>query len=114
MKTFADTSFFLLFEEIVRRGNPKREHDVWTSAGVTWHHARHTFEGQTYGFTIEIFEGVRGGRDGWTLMVAKEHWWQGRYGETVRSAHWAKPMRGSRKAILAWLKQQQREVDARA
>lgn len=112
MKTFADTSFFLLFEEIIRRDNPRREHSVWSAGGVTWRHTRHTFEGQSYGFTVEVFEGTHAGKDGWALMVVKEHWWAGRQGDVVRSAHWAKPMKGSRSAIMAWLKQQQRRVDA--
>ena len=113
VKSFADTSFFLLFDEVVRRGNPNRDSDVWTADGVTWTHTRHAFEGQSYGFTVEIFEGTRAGKDGWRLMVAKEHWWAGRRGDAVRSAHWAKPMKGSRQAILAWFKQRQREMDAR-
>jgi hypothetical protein len=112
VKTFADTSFFLLFEEILRRDKPKDAPDAWTAAGVSWHHTRHTFEGQSYGFTTEIFEAVCSAKEGWSLIVVKEHWWAGRNGETVRSAHWAKPMRGKRTAILAWLKQRQREVEA--
>jgi hypothetical protein len=112
MKSFADNAFYLLFDQIVRRDKPKDNPDVWTSRGVTWRHSRHSFETQSYGFTIELYELASSGKSGWSLLVAKEHWWGGRQGEVLRSTHWAKPIRGSRTAIIAWLKEQQRQVDA--
>jgi hypothetical protein len=112
VKTFADTSFFLLFEEILRRDKPKENPETWSAAGVTWHHTRHTFEGQSYGFTIEIYEAVCSTKGGWSLIIAKEHWWAGRHGEIIRSAHWAKPLRGKRTTIIAWLKERQRQMDS--
>ncbi len=106
MKSFADRSFFAVFDELLRRDRPNHGPDTWTVAGVTWHRSRHTFETDSHGFAVETYEVVSPGRPGWSLLVAREHWWGGRQGETIRSAHWAKPLRGSRTAILAWFKAQ--------
>jgi hypothetical protein len=111
MKTFADTSFFLLFDEILRKDKPKASPAAWSASGVTWQHSRHTYEGLTYGVTTEVFEATNSGKSGWSLIVVKEHWWAGRNGEVIRSAHWAKPMHGSRAAIMSWLKARQRELE---
>ena len=112
MKSFADNAFYLLFEEILRRDKPKNGPDAWTTGGVTWHHSRHNFETNGYGFTIEIYELASSGKNGWTLLVAKEHWWAGKQGDVIRTVHWAKPMRGSRISIMNWLKERQRQVDS--
>jgi hypothetical protein len=44
-------------------------------------------------------------------MVVKEHWWAGKQGEVIRSTNWAKPLKGRRASILAWLEQQKRELE---
>ncbi|MGH6887692.1 MAG: hypothetical protein ACREHF_00590 [Rhizomicrobium sp.] len=110
MKSFADTSFFLLFDDIVRNDRPKDDPASWTAAGVTWHYARHTYEGQRYGFTIEVFQAECPAKGGWSLTVSKEHWWAGRHGKVVRSARWAKPLRGKRSRIFEWLRQRQQDM----
>jgi hypothetical protein len=109
MKSFADTSFFLLFEEIIRRDNPKRD-DIWTAVGVTWRHGRHTFESEKYGFAIDAYEATRPGKNEWTLLITKEHWWAGKRGDVVKTTQWAKPIKGSRQAVLQWLRQRQNEL----
>ena len=111
LKSFADTAFFRLFEQILLRDNPHREADTWTASGVTWNHTRHSFQASDYGFAIEVFEATRGGKDGWTLLVIKEHWWAGKHGEVMRSTNWAKPMKGRRQAILTWFEQQRPELE---
>jgi hypothetical protein len=112
VKSFADTSFFLLFEEILRRDQPKDAADRWVTAGVSWLHARHSYQGGDYGFAVETYEASSSAKN-WTLIVVKEHWWAGRNGEVIRSAHWAKPLRGSRASIISWLKSRQREIEER-
>lgn len=112
MKSFADTAFFLLFEEILRRDRPKDGPDIWSANGVGWRHTRHSFEGHSYGFTVELYELEKAGKTGWALLVAKEHWWAGRHGEVIRSGHWAKPLSGNRASILAWLKGRQKDIEA--
>ena len=111
MKSFADRSFFTLFDEILRRDRPPNGPDLWSLAGTTWHRSRHTFETHGYGFTMETYEIERPARAAWSLLVARETWWAGRQGEIIRSAHWAKPVRGSRTAILAWFKEQQHRLN---
>lgn len=112
MKSFADTSFFLLFDEIVRRDKPENGASTWSAAGVTWRHSRHSYEGQGYGFATEVFLAVCPLEGGWSLVVAKEHWWAGRHGGVIRSAHWAKPLSGPRSAIVAWFRTRRREMEA--
>lgn len=111
MKTFADNSFFLLFDEIVRMDKPKDAPDVWSAAGVSWRHSRHSYEAHSYGFITEVYEITADTKSGWCLIVVKEHWWAGRNGEAIRTARWAKPLRGNRAAILSWLKSRQRELE---
>ncbi|HTT84635.1 MAG TPA: hypothetical protein VMF67_14245 [Rhizomicrobium sp.] len=112
MKSFADNSFFLLFEEIVRRDKPNEATDRWVTAGVSWQHARHSYQSADYGFAIETYEASSSSK-GWTLIVVKEHWWAGRNGDIIRSAHWAKPLRGNRTSIITWLRSRQREIEGK-
>lgn len=110
MKSLADAKFFRVFEAIVKRDNPQRDASTWMSAGVAWQHARHAFQAPNYGFAIEVFEGTRSGKNGWTLMVTKEHWWSGKHGDVIRSTNWAKPIKGQRSAVLSWFEEQRREL----
>ncbi len=112
MKSFTDNAFLLLFEEILRRDKPKDAPDRWSVSGVTWQHARHGYESSNYGFAVDTFEVVNAAK-GWALLVVKDQWWAGRNGGIIRTVHWAKPMRGSRAAIMAWLKSRQREIEGR-
>ena len=111
MNSFADTSFFLLFEEILRRDRPKDGPAEWSASGVSWQQARHTYEGATYGFATEIFRATKTSKGGWSLIVVKEHWWAGRNGEVIRSAQWAKPLAGSRATIMTWLNQRKKDIE---
>ena len=105
MKSFAGKSFFLAFEDCLRRGRPK-DTDVWLYEGVAWHRSRHSFENESYGFANEVYWMVRNRAAPWSVIVVKEYWWAGRRGSVVRTAHWAKPMSGNRATILAWFKAQ--------
>ncbi|MGH6877146.1 MAG: hypothetical protein ACREHV_07165 [Rhizomicrobium sp.] len=113
MKSFADNSFFLLFDEILSRDKPKESPGRWAAGGVTWQYGRHGYESADYGFAVETYE-VTSAAKGWTLLVVKEHWWAGRNGETIRSARWAKPLRGNRTAIIAWLRSRQRDMEGKS
>ena len=111
VRSFADRSFFMLFEAIVRRDNPQLALDTWTAHGVEWERARHSFAERRYGYTYDVFVAVRPGRTGWSLIVVKEHWWAGRHGDVVKSQYWAKPLKGARPAIVAWLAEQKRLLE---
>jgi hypothetical protein len=111
MKSFANTSFFLLFEAIVRHDNAGLSMDAWKANGVEWNRTHHNFGDQRYGFTVEVFLATRPGRNGWSFMVVKEHWWAGRHGESVKSQNWAKLMSGKRSAVMAWLTERKGELE---
>jgi hypothetical protein len=113
LKSFADNSFLLLFEEILRRDKPKDNPDTWSANGVDWRHARHAYESNGYGFTVQTYEVINPAKRGWYLLVVKDHWWAGRNGDVIRTGHWAKVLRGERAAVMAWLKSQQREIEGR-
>lgn len=112
MKSFTDNSFILLFEGILRRDRPKEGPDNWSVAGVNWQHARHGYESEFYGFTVETYE-VTNAAKGWALLVVKDQWWAGRNGEVIRTVHWAKVLRGNRATVISWLKSQQRDIEGR-
>lgn len=111
MKSFADTSFFLLVEQIIREDRPKDGPSSWSAHGVKWEYSRHVSELRSYGYTMEIYELAATGRSPWALLFVKEHWWAGRHGADIRAAQWAKPLQGERRAIMAWFKDRQKKVD---
>lgn len=102
MKSFADMSFFLLFEQIIRADNPGLKLDRWSKQGVNWERTKHSYTGTAYGFILDSFLAVRVGRNPWSLLVMKEHWWAGSHGDAVKSQQWAKPLAGQRQHILGW------------
>lgn len=102
MKSFTDTSFFLLFEAIVRVDNPGLKLDRWSKHGIHWERTKHSYTGPAYGFTLDSFLAVRTGRNPWSLLVMKEHWWAGTHGDAVKSQQWAKPLTGQRQHIFGW------------
>jgi hypothetical protein len=109
LKSFSDTAFFRVFEDVLRRDRPKDSPGHWSAQGVDWYYSRHNFEAPDYGFTMEVYEAVnRSAKGPWSFIVIKEHWWAGRHGNNIRSTQWAKPLRGDRAAIWAWFKQRER------
>lgn len=111
MKSLSDRSFFLLFERIIHRDNPNLAHDSWKAHGVCWERMRHNFSELRYGYGFDVYIGAHSGRDAWSLLVVKEHWWAGRHGDAVKSQYWAKPLSGKRAVIMAWLKEQKRLLE---
>jgi hypothetical protein len=111
MNSLIDNAFFLLFERILSDENPGLKLDRWSKNGVNWERGRHSFTGPVYGFTLDSFVASKGGRNAWSLLVMKEHWWADRHGESVKSQQWAKPLRGDRQHIFAWLSERKRALD---
>jgi hypothetical protein len=110
MRSLADRSFSLLFEAIVRQGNAGSSLDSWNANGVSWNRTRHNFAGRHYGFAIEVFIASCPGRNGWSLVVVKEHWWSGRHRDIVKSQYWSKQTSGKRNALMSWLNERKREL----
>jgi hypothetical protein len=114
LKSFSDTAFFRVFEEILRLDRPKNSPGRWSAEGVDWSYSRHNYEAADYGFVMEIFEARRASsRNPWSFIVIKEHWWAGRHGDNIRSTHWAKLLHGDRQAIWAWFKQRERIIEGK-
>jgi hypothetical protein len=110
MKSFVSASFFLLFEQVVRRANPDLALDRWTDCGAEWERVRHNFTGPTYSYALEVFTASHTGKNAWKLIVAKEQWWSGRARDVIKMQQWARPLEGKRATILAWFAARQREL----
>jgi hypothetical protein len=111
MKNFVSTSFFLLFEQIIRQTNPDLSQDRWRGDGVEWERSRHSFAGRVYSHTLEVYTATRDGKDGWQLIVVKEQWWAGRKGEVAKMQQWARPLHGKPAKILAWFAARKRALE---
>ena len=107
MKNFTSPSFFRLFDLLMSTHNPGFKRSKWTLDGVDCGRERHSFTGQQYGFSVEIFTFSRVGKRGWTLMIVKEHWWIGEDGKDTKALRWARPTRGRRNDIIAWFRERE-------
>lgn len=112
MKNLASTSFFRLFDRVVRPADPVDASPRWTLEGVDWARARHTYTGADYSFAVDLITGAKGGKKGWSLMVVREGWWSGRKPDPIKTRQWAHLNSGSRAEALAWL--QARDAASRA
>ncbi|MEJ2435018.1 MAG: hypothetical protein P8Y53_18355 [Pseudolabrys sp.] len=104
MKTLASPSFFRTFDLLFDAGNPGAKLTHWNYDGVEWVRYRYSVTGPSHGFTIDIISLTQPGRRGWSLMVAKEHWWAG--GEAIKNAQWSRPVSGQRRDIIDWFRRQ--------
>ena len=111
MKNLASPSFFRTFDLLLGAGNPGATLSHWNYDGVEWERDRYSVTGRNHGFVIEIISLTRPGRRGWSLMVAKEHWWAGQRSEPVKSVHWARPVGGHRKDIIEWFRKHEAALD---
>ncbi len=111
MKTLASASFFRAFDLLIGTGNPGLRLDDWQAGGVRFERERHSYSGRSHCFTIEVFLLTRPGRHGWQLMVAKEHWWDGGHKRAIKTLRWSQPLGGSRRDILAWLREQEQALE---
>lgn len=107
MKSFANTSFFRLFDRVVRPSDPLTPERSWTRNGVDWTHVRHTFNGVDHGFSVDVFTGVKAGKQGWSILVVREGWWMGRKGDPTRTTQWAHVTSGSRADAMSWFQAQE-------
>ena len=55
MKNFTSPSFCRLFDLLMSTHNPGFRRSKWTLDGVDCGRERHSFTGQQYGFSVEIF-----------------------------------------------------------
>jgi hypothetical protein len=111
MKHFASPSFYRTFDLLLGAANPGLKLTQWSHDGVDWARDRYSISGRNHGFVIEVISLTRPGRNGWSMMVTKEHWWAGEATEAVKSGRWARPMSGRRKDIMEWFRKHERELD---
>lgn len=107
MKSFANTSFFRLFDRVVRPSDPLNPVTNWTRDGVDWTHVRHTFRGVEHGFAVDVFTGVKPGKRAWSILIVREGWWMGRKGDPARTTQWAHLVSGNRADAMAWFQAQE-------
>ena len=107
MKSFANTSFFRLFDRAVRPADLLNAEASWSKDGVDWTHVRHTFRGVEYGLSMDVFTGLKPGRRGWSILIVREGWWLGRKQDPARTTQWAHVISGSRVDALAWFQAQE-------
>ncbi|HTW34749.1 MAG TPA: hypothetical protein VMD53_09025 [Rhizomicrobium sp.] len=112
MKSFVSASFFLVFEQIVRQGNPNLSLDRWRGHGVEWERSRHSFASRIYSHALDVYTATHDEKDAWQLIVVKEQWWAGRKGEIAKVQQWARPLHGKPAVILAWFAARKRALGA--
>ena len=110
MKTLSGASFFRLFDMLTAASNPGLKADRWAVEDVCFERERHSFSGRTHCFAIDVFMLSRAGRSGWTLMVAKEFWWDGDHKRAIRMQGWSRPIDGRRRDIMVWLRDKEIEL----
>ena len=114
MKTLSSTSFFRVFDLLVGTSNPGMKLDTWETGGVHIARERHSYSGRSHCFAIDVFLLTRPGRRGWELIVTKETWWNGGFKRAIKTSRWSQPTGGSRRDILAWLREQEHALERRA
>lgn len=107
MKGFASTSFFHVFNNIVRPTDPRSAAYNWTVDGVDWTHTRHASRNADYQFSIDVYLGRTPGKKGWRVMIVRESWWAGGKTDPVKNVQTAHFLSGDRKEALAWFRRQE-------
>jgi hypothetical protein len=111
VKHLASPSFYRTFDLLLSLSNPGAKLTCWTHDGVEWVRERTSIAGRSHGFVIEVVTLTKAGRRGWSLLVAKEHWWAGESTEAIRSGRWTRALGGRRKDILEWFRKHELEID---
>ncbi len=110
MKSFASTSFFRVFNGVVRESDAASAARVWSKDGVDWARERHSYRGPTYQFSIDVYVGTRDGKKGWSVLVVREAWWTCDHPDPRRHTQSAHLISGSRADALAWFRRQDPET----
>lgn len=106
-----DANFLNLFSRVAARTNPDRDRDEWRTDGVHWLRQRFVNWNANLSFQIETHTLRHAARDAWTLLYVHEIWWGETRETTIRNAHWVRLERGSRKDVLRWFSDRERELD---
>jgi hypothetical protein len=96
-----DSKFFNLFALLASTSNPARA-DRWQIDEVSWTRERTSHRAPRHSFQIEVHLLNRKGRYPWTLMVARETWWEGGASQPFRDGRWVHILEGTRPDIIKW------------
>jgi hypothetical protein len=102
VKSLGQAAFFRVFDRAVMPADSVDVVSAWTVEGVDWTRRRFSQRGAGAGFAIEIVEGVKPGRNGWSMMVVRETWWDGRKADPLKDRQWVNLTAGRRNDALAW------------
>lgn len=102
-----------MFDLLIGTSNPGLKLEAWEVDGVRFERARHSYTGSSHCFAIDVFVLTRPGGRGWRLLVAKEYWWDGGHNRAIRTLRWSQPIAGSRRDIMAWLREREQILERR-
>jgi hypothetical protein len=107
-----DAKFFNLFALLASISNPARA-DQWQFADVTWAHERSSHRAASHSFQIDLHVLRHKGRRPWTLLVARETWWEGGAREPFRDGRWVHLSDGARADVIKWFSFQEAALEER-
>lgn len=110
MRGVNDRNFLNLWQMIYRVSCPGLEATRWRVDAVEWRRERHSFTGPAYSCAHEVHMLERDGGT-WRLMVVSEYWWDEKHA-VVKSTIWARMLRGTPQAVLAWVVAQEKRQRA--
>lgn len=90
---------FIIDRPVVLRGKHQ-----WISKGTECTLSRHSFDGEEYGFSVEVLR-IRmraGGKALWELVIVYE-FWHATKGESLRATKWLKLLSGKSADVLKWI-----------
>ncbi len=111
MKRIGDASFFRIVDHLLTPTPARVAATHWSIDGVDWQRERHSYSGSSHGFSVEVTTGTKATPPEWVLMIVKEYW-RDSNGQSTKSLQWAHIEKGSRTNVVAWLKRQERELEA--
>jgi hypothetical protein len=114
MRGVNDRNFLNIWQLLYRQSCPSTSHTLWQVGDVEWRKDRHSYFGSSYALTDEVHLLRRGGRDGrWLLMIVIENWWDGTH-EPIKTSTWARVLEGDAKAVVAWMRENERRGERAA
>lgn len=110
MRGVNDKNFFNSWQILYRATCPNAAQSHWQVDDVDWHKERHSFFADSYAMSIDVHLLRRrrpNATGSWKLMIVIENWWSGD-NELLRTATWARVVEGNPKAVLNWMRVQER------
>jgi hypothetical protein len=115
MRGLNSRSFLSQWRTLCAHSNPSHLKDRWQVDGVEWTRERHSHWGEHYSLQLEVhrLDHRWGNRLDWRILVVVERWWGSDREKCIRETCWCRPIAGSAKQVLAWMKAQDPERASR-